>query len=136
MNYSIVFVSIFMLFVQKSFQYDKRITCNNYSSCKKQFYFIGQPSGKNPPDHTNFIPISSLVHGVTSDTVRVRFYFQGKSDFHVMFSRINALPKPNEKVFDVCKFIKFWITLLKKMLSWKSRIPLQHSFDHDEYWSR
>lgn len=56
------------------------------------------------PDFSNFVKLSTFKHRVDETKIKMRFYFQGVTDFHVLFSKNAGLPK-NEKMFNICKYV-------------------------------
>lgn len=83
--------------------YNKNINYSHYRNCSHEYRHIGRRDGRQYPDFTNFLKLSSFKYGICEDEIHLRFYFKGDADFHVLFTKHRRLPEPNEKMFNVCK---------------------------------
>lgn len=85
--------------------YDENIKISNSSSCLEKYIHIGGEigSGRSNLDFSNFVALSLLDGGCVKGQRHIRFYFQGRTDFHVLLSIDNVQPHLNKKVFNICE---------------------------------
>uniref|UniRef100_T1GUI6 Farnesoic acid O-methyl transferase domain-containing protein n=1 Tax=Megaselia scalaris TaxID=36166 RepID=T1GUI6_MEGSC len=107
MSFSInIICGILVLLFSGAFGYDPNIGIKDYGSCKQQYRFMSNKLSYNP-SHSNFVSLESFQNNSVIEKekhFRIRFYFQGDSDFHVMFSRYPRTPSRGETAFDMCEY--------------------------------
>lgn len=87
--------------------YDESIEISNSSSCLEKYLHIGGElgSGRSNLDFSNFVALSTLKNGgCVEGQTHIRFYFQGRTDFHVLLSSNDVQPHNNDKVFNICEY--------------------------------
>lgn len=86
--------------------YTTDLDLTNIHSCRKKFEHKGRYTPRNP-DFSNFTSLDSFVNlkNDRDEIMKMRFYFKGTTDFHVLLSEKDRLPEPDEKPFNICKYI-------------------------------
>uniref|UniRef100_T1H2B6 Farnesoic acid O-methyl transferase domain-containing protein n=1 Tax=Megaselia scalaris TaxID=36166 RepID=T1H2B6_MEGSC len=92
---------IFHLFYAQSFCFDKGISFYSYRNCEREVIVEGDGSESGYMRFQNFIPIANLSYNKANngEILSLRFYFQGRADFSVIFSPQPKQPSSTEKIF-------------------------------------
>lgn len=124
--------------------FDKGISFYTYKDCQREVIVAGDGTDTGYLRFQNFLPIENLTYNGASDgeILSLRFFFQGRSDFSVLFSAKNKQPTANEKVFQTgksssesCSTILQTVSLKSSNRVWTTRRAELSNFpeQHREY---
>lgn len=72
-----------LLFCSQTYCYDKGITFNTYRNCRREVIVAGDGTDSEFLKFHNFTPIQNLIYNNNGNSLKLRFYFQGRADFSV-----------------------------------------------------
>ncbi|KAL5279374.1 hypothetical protein ACFFRR_003773 [Megaselia abdita] len=95
------FAVTILLFCSQSYCFDKGISFYSYRDCKREVIVAGDGTEAGYLRFQDFLPIQNLTFNkaTNGEILNLRFFYQGRADFSVMFSSKDKQPAASEKIF-------------------------------------